>query len=105
MEEKIVVDVNGTQLLLDSTSSKVHTVKKIAGNKGETVKFPVLMIVNEKGAEIGKPRLDGKVALFEVVKQYQGEKLKGFDYKAKARYRRRYGSREDLTDIKFMGLE
>lgn len=50
-----------------------------------------------KKVEIGKPTLDKVVVEATIKKQFKGDKVIAFKYKAKKRYRRKIGSRPLLT--------
>lgn len=93
-----VIELAGTQLKV--RESEQYEVKKLSGNKGDKIELEnVLMIVDGDDRKIGKPYIkDAKVTL-EITSQKKGEKVKVFKYKAKSRYRRKYGHRPAITRI------
>jgi large subunit ribosomal protein L21 len=93
-----VIELAGTQLKV--REGKMYEVKKLSGNKGDKLEIEnVLMIVNGDDRKIGEPYVkDAKVTL-EIDSQKKGEKVKVFKYKAKSRYRRKYGHRPSITRV------
>lgn len=61
----------------------------------------VLLIVDDKDkVEIGHPVLDKAKVALEILGQVKGEKLDILKYKAKSRYRKRYGFRPLFTKVR-----
>jgi large subunit ribosomal protein L21 len=50
--------------------------------------------------EVGKPVLEKAKVVLEVLDQVKGEKVEVLKYKAKSRYRRRYGFRPLFTKVR-----
>ena len=65
----------------------------------------VLLLRDENGLKVGNPYLDSVKVSLSVVGQVKGEKIRGFKYKAKKRYRRRWGTRPVYTKIKVDTIE
>jgi len=64
----------------------------------------VLLIVDEDKIKIGDPTIKGASVDFEVVKNYQGEKMDINKFRAKSRYRKHIGFRAQLTDLKILKI-
>jgi len=64
----------------------------------------VLLIVDEDKIKIGDPTVKGASVDFEVVKNYQGEKMDINKFRAKSRYRKHIGFRAQLTDLKILKI-
>ncbi|MBI2356898.1 50S ribosomal protein L21 [Candidatus Dojkabacteria bacterium] len=93
-----IVDINGTQARL--SEGDMVEGKKLAGEKGDKyVSEKVLLIADGENVEIGKPYIDGASVEFVIDSQKKGKKIDIFKYKAKARYRRSYGSRPLVTRL------
>jgi len=60
----------------------------------------VLLTVDEKKVKVGTPNVSGAFVEYQIVNNYQGEKIDVFKFKSKSRYRRSMGFRAQLTDIK-----
>lgn len=93
-----VVKVAGTQLKVQEGGK--YEVRKVEGNKGDKLSISdVLLVSNGDSVLVGKPTVEGASVEFVIDSQKQGEKLAVFKYKAKARYRRSYGSRSLITRL------
>lgn len=76
-------------------------VQKIEGKKGDNLKFDeILLKVDNDKIEIGQPLVKSSSVSAEIVDQIKGEKVKVFKFKAKSRYRKTMGHRQNLTKIK-----
>jgi large subunit ribosomal protein L21 len=64
----------------------------------------VLMVGGDGEVQVGTPLVDGAKVLARVVSQNRGEKLIVFKYKAKKRYRRKTGHRQNLTRLSITGI-
>ena len=94
-----IIATSGTQYRVEE--NQVITVDKLEGEvnaKGEIK--AVLLIVDDDKIKIGTPNVDGAVVSYEIVNQYQGDKVRVSKFKAKSRYRKTMGFRAQLTDIK-----
>ena len=93
-----VIELAGTQLKI--REGKQYEVKKLSGNKGDKIEINnVLMIVKGEDKKIGTPYVKGAKVTLEITSQKKGEKVKVFKYKAKSRYRRKYGHRPSITRV------
>jgi large subunit ribosomal protein L21 len=93
-----VIEIAGGQIKV--REGEQYEVKKLSGNKGDEIEIGnVLMIAEGDDVKIGEPYVkDAKVTL-EITSQKKGEKVKVFKYKAKSRYRRKYGHRPAITRV------
>lgn len=94
-----VIAISGTQHQVQEdqiiTVDKLNTKAQPAG-----IVSDVLLTVNDDKVEVGNPTIKSASVEYQVVKDYQGEKLKIFKFKSKSRYRKTAGFRAQLTDIK-----
>ena len=94
-----VIAISGTQYKIEE--GKTYTVDLLEATEGETQSTDqVLLVVNDKDVKIGNPTIKDASVEYEVTKHYQGEKLHVFKYKSKSRYRKSWGFRAQLSDIK-----
>lgn len=94
-----VVDVNGTQYKVEE--GQEFESKKLVGAKGDKyVSDKVLLVVDGDNVMVGKPYVEGATVEFTIDSQKKGEKIDVLKFKAKARYRRSYGSRPLITRLK-----
>ncbi|MGI5840861.1 MAG: 50S ribosomal protein L21 [Patescibacteria group bacterium] len=93
-----VIAISGTQYKVEE--NQTITVDKMALKEGETGQIDqVLLHVDNDKVEVGKPTVKGANVDYKVIKNYQGDKIRVFKYKAKSRYRKTQGFRPQLTDI------
>ncbi len=80
--------------------SQAFDVEKIDAAVGDVVELPeVLMVADDSGVRVGTPLVEGARVTARVVRQFRGEKIRGFTYKPKKRVSRRYGHRQYLTKL------
>jgi len=88
--------VGGSQVIA-STGEEV-TVDNISAQKGDKIDFDkVLLIKNGDDIVLGNPYINKSVVKAEVVATKKGPKVEAMKYKAKSRYRRRWGYRPNLV--------
>ena len=93
-----IIETGGKQYRAEE--GKVIRVEKLPAEKGETVKFDRVLLLN-KGEEtqVGKPFLDKAQVEGKVVRVGRDKKIIVFKYKAKKNYRRKQGHRQPYTDV------
>ena len=75
-------------------------VEKLEGEKGAKLVFDkVLLLDDGKEAKVGAPYLPGVKVEGEILSQFRGEKVTIIKYKAKKRYRKKQGHRQNLTEV------
>ncbi len=80
-------------------------VEKLEAEPGSQVELgEVLMVSGDDGVTVGTPVVSGARVLATVISQDKGEKLVIFKFKAKKRYRRRTGHRQELTRLTITGI-
>ena len=80
-----------------------HTfsVEKLPYEVGDKVELSnVLLIAVGDSVHVGQPTVDGAAVKATVVEQYRGKKILVWKYRAKLRYRRRRGHRQDYTRLR-----
>lgn len=94
-----VITFSGTQIKVEENQTVTIDKLDLEEKKTGTVK-EVLLTANDDKISVGQPFVKDASVDYEVVKNYQGNKLKVFKYKAKSRYRKTLGFRPQQTDIK-----
>ena len=89
---------NGSKQYKAEVGSVVR-FEKLAGNVGDKVEFPVLMISDENGIKTAKAASAYK-AVGEIVEQGKDKKIIVFKYKAKKNERKKQGHRQPFTAVK-----
>jgi len=74
-------------------------IEKLDQAVGDTVKFEVLFVGDEKEAHIGTPVLEKAVVEGKVLAQDRYDKVSGIKHKAKKRYLVHFGHRQAYTEI------
>jgi len=94
-----VIAISGSQFKI--TEDQKLSVANLNIKEGEkSICDQVLLISDDEKVEVGTPTIKDAKVEFEVIKNYQGEKVKIFKYKSKSRYRKTMGFRAQLTEIK-----
>ena len=80
-------------------------VESIPGDEGDAIEFDqVLMLSRDGNVSVGAPTVEGARVTTEVVGKGRGKKIIVFKYKAKTRYRRKNGHRQNYTDLRVIGI-
>lgn len=94
-----IIATSGTQYRVEE--NQIITVDKLEGEKDSVGKIEsVLLIVDDEKIKIGNPNVKDSSVEYQIVNQYQGDKVRVSKFKAKSRYRKTMGFRAQLTDIK-----
>lgn len=93
-----IIKLNNRQYMVHK-GDKVH-VEKLEGKVGEKIIINEVLLDMKNGKiSIGTPMIKGRKVEAKVVKQYKGKKIKVFKYRAKSRYRKTKGHRQNYTEI------
>lgn len=80
-------------------------VAKLAGKQKEKIIFSqVLLVVDGDKIKLGQPLVKDAKVQAEIVRQFKGEKIRVAKFKAKSRYRRVRGHRQQLTLVKIVKI-
>lgn len=75
-------------------------VSRLAGNPGDAIEFPEVLLVGGDSPKVGKPTVAGAKVKAEIVDQGRGPRLIVFKFRRRKRYRRKNGHRQDFTAIR-----
>ncbi|MGB8020396.1 MAG: 50S ribosomal protein L21 [Candidatus Nanopelagicales bacterium] len=78
---------------------------RIAGEPGDSVELPALLLVDGASVTSDAKALAGAKVSAEVLAHTRGPKIEIFKYKNKTGYRKRQGHRQDLTKLRVTGIE
>lgn len=93
-----IIETGGKQYLVNQ-GDKIR-IEKLTLKAGESVKFDkVLFVSDDKDFQVGKPYLAGITVEGKILKQGKAKKIHVLKYKAKARYRRKIGHRQQYTEV------
>src|SRR3989338_1974454 len=99
-----VIETGGKQYLV--AQKEKLTIEKLAGKEGQSVTFDkVLLVSDEANVQVGKPYVSAAKVVGKVLSQNKADKLVVFKYRAKSRYRRKYGHRQQQTVVQIENIE
>lgn len=94
-----VVETGGKQYRAGEAS--LLRVEKLEAEVGDQVVLDrVLMVSNESGVRVGAPYVEGASVTAKVVRQGKDRKIHGFTFKPKKNQRRRFGHRQQFTELR-----
>jgi len=80
-------------------------IERLEGEEGGKIVFDkVLLFDDEKEVKVGTPYLETVKVEGEITSQFRGEKINIIKYKAKKRYRKKQGHRQNLTEVKIVKI-
>lgn len=98
-----VIETGGKQYRV-SEGDKI-TVERLAVDEGSDVTIDrVLLLGGDGSTRIGTPVVDGASVTATVTEHNRGKKIEVFKYKAKKRYRRHTGHRQEQTRLTITGI-
>ena len=81
-------------------------IPRIDAEEGKDFVFDEVLLVDQDGTTtVGQPTIDNARVVVFIVKQIKGKKKYGVKYKAKSRYRRKWGYRNLKTRIRVKKIE
>lgn len=87
------------------SQGSVIEVEKLEAEVGDTVKLDkVLLVANDGTYKVGQPVVSNATVTAKVVSQMKGPKIRVAKFKAKARYRKVTGHRQQLTKLEIVSL-
>ena len=79
----------------------VIAIEKISGNRGESVVFDQILMVEKEGdIQVGRPIVEGAKVVGEILAQTQGNKIIVYKTKKRKGYHKKTGHRQQLTSMK-----
>jgi large subunit ribosomal protein L21 len=103
MSKFAVIKTGGKQYKVEVGT--VLSVEKLDVNAGDKVKFDEVLLISDKDVKLGNPVIEGASVEAVVIDLVKGEKINGFKYKAKARYRKSYGHRQKYTKVEIKTIK
>jgi large subunit ribosomal protein L21 len=98
-----IIETGGKQYRV-SVGDRI-SVERLPADAGGEINFDRVLLLGGDGAtRIGMPVVDGASVTARVEDHFRGEKIIVFKYKAKKRYRRRIGHRQELTHLTITGI-
>lgn len=80
-------------------------VEKLAGNVGDTVSLPEVLLVGQgDGVKVGAPLVSGAKVEAKIIAQDRGKKIIIFKFRRRKNYRRKTGHRQPFTALEITGI-
>lgn len=96
-----VIKTGGKQYLVEE---KIKLkVEKLDAKEGDKVTFDSLLMADGDKIEVGSPLVASKVE-GKILSHGRGKKVAGVKYKPKTRQTKRYGHRQDFTEIEIVKI-
>lgn len=93
-----VVRTGGKQVRVQPGESV--RIEKLDGGVGDPVELDeVLLVGDDGGLKIGRPKVEGARVVGTITAQERGPKITVFKMKRRKGYRRKMGHRQDYTEI------
>ena len=98
-----VIETGGKQYLV-SPKEKL-SIEKIEGASGDAVIFDkVLLTIDGDKVSLGRPYISGTKVSGKILEQAKDDKIVVFKYRAKSRYRRKSGHRQNITVVEIQSF-
>jgi len=98
MKKFAIIKTGGKQCLAEE--GKEIVIEKIPGEPKDKVEFnEVLLFVDKEKINIGQPLVKSAKVVGEIKEQIKEKKIKVFKYRAKSRYRKTKGHRQNKTRV------
>ncbi|MCA9834748.1 MAG: 50S ribosomal protein L21 [Thermomicrobiales bacterium] len=99
-----VIETGGKQYRV-SEGDRI-TVERLAAEEGADITIDRVLLIGGDGAtKIGTPVVDGASVTATVTEHKRGPKIEVFKFKAKKRYRRHTGHRQEQTRLTITGIK
>jgi large subunit ribosomal protein L21 len=101
--EYAVIETGGKQYTVHP--GDVLQVEKLDNAQEEVMELDRVLLISRDGAvKIGKPLLEGAKVRAEVVEHGKAPKVTVFKFKAKVRYKKKVGHRQQYTELKIVEI-
>lgn len=99
-----ILETGGKQYLV--TEGQHFTTEKTGKKPGASLVIDtVLLTTDGKKTSIGQPYVKGATVTVTVEREYRDDKVTVLKYKPKVRYRKKYGHRQTVADLKVTAIK
>ena len=103
MSNFAIVECGGKQYGV--TEGDTIRVESLPGDEGDTLAISNVKLLSLDGVvTLGEPNVKGALVSTQVVSKGKAKKVIVFKYKAKTRYRKRNGHRQNYTDLRVTSI-
>lgn len=104
MSDVLAVIATGGKQVLVRPGDTVR-VERLEGEPSATITFSEVLLVSRAGdVTVGKPTVPGASVTGTIVSHGRHDKVIGIKFKAKKRYRKKFGHRQHYTEVKIEGI-
>ncbi|MFC1711934.1 50S ribosomal protein L21 [Patescibacteria group bacterium] len=97
-----VIKTGGKQYKV--SENETLEIEKVAEDKKKITFDEVLLVVSDKKVKVGKPFLAKTKVEAEIVAQFKDKKIRVAKFRAKSKYRKVKGHRQQKTKIKILKI-
>lgn len=98
-----IIELKGKQHKIEKDTIFVSELTGI--EPGKELEINTVLLANDgKETKVGTPYVKGAKVKLQVLENFRGPKIRGFKYKRKTGYARRWGHRQDLQKIKVLDI-
>ena len=99
-----VIETGGKQYKVEKGTTL--EIEKLPEEAGKTITFDQVLLTSDgKSTKVGTPFVSGAKVTGKVLEQTRGEKIVIFKKKAKKRYEKKQGHRQDLTIVEITDIK
>ena len=95
-----IVETGGTQFKVEK--GETIEVNRMEGEEGSSIKLDKVLLID---TEVGTPTIPGAVVTAKIVAHKRGDKIRVFKMKAKKRYQKTQGHRQELTILEITDIK
>lgn len=98
-----VIEAQGLQLRV--APEEEHILPHLKAEPGAEITFDrVLLLVDGKDFQVGRPTVAGAQVRAQVIGESRGKKITVGQYKRRKKYRRKIGYRDTLTRVRILDI-
>jgi large subunit ribosomal protein L21 len=100
-----VIEIGGFQYKV--SPNDVIEVNRIEAEPGSSINIPDVVLYSSDGSDavIGQPYVDGALVEAKVIEHKRGDKVRVLKFKAKKRFAKEYGHRQELTKLEIVNIK
>lgn len=100
----VIIETGGKQYKVEEGA--VVNIEKTDKKPGDIIELNnILLLVNDKKVEIGRPYLDKRTVLAEVKRHFKAKKIMVFKKRRRKDYKKTLGHRQQYTEVKIKEIK
>ena len=98
-----IIQTGGTQYKVEK--GMTLDINKLEGKEGDTLTLGKVVLLSDKDTKIGTPVVEGALVSAKIIAHKRGDKITVFKMKAKKRYQKTQGHRQELTTVEITDIK